>query len=382
MTGLDVRQIATDRRGRSLLSVEAGGRQIATIEVARARRSLAPAPRHDRNPDVADPRVPDPDAWSGATASRAAAQRWRDPHPAIRTVWQLRLHDGCDHPPPAVLEAVGAHLADDGVRRLDVRVAASDPLAAAFHGDQWIQGCVRGQVVASLAVTYPWASLPSDSGWLSSTIAPLPPRLRRAARRGAAIRPRQLPDLVQSAAIEVLATARLRSPPVGPRSRPVRGAPAGSHPFAASRYRTVRHALSFVPDPLRSAPFIDIGCGDGRVLREALRSGFPRAIGRELDPDLARRAQQVVGDAGHVVAGDALATPLPDDVGVLFLNNPFDSTVLPRFGDLVAATLERRRRPLLILYLNPRPIEPLLAAGLVLVEVNPRFSILASRAGP
>ncbi|WP_421120654.1 methyltransferase domain-containing protein [Aquihabitans daechungensis] len=135
-----------------------------------------------------------------------------------------------------------------------------------------------------------------------------------------------------------------------------------------------------MPGPLRTAPFVDIGCGDGRVLREALDAGFPRAVGRELDPDLAKRAEALVGDAGVVELGDALATPLPDDAEVVFLNNPFDSPLLARFAPMLADSLRRRPRPLLVLYLNPRPVEPLLDAGLVLVHVDPRFSVFASGA--
>jgi hypothetical protein len=378
VTGLAVRTAATGRRGRALLVVEADGVEVAWVEVARPRRRLTPAP--GAPPAGAPTAEPHPGAWSAAAASRAAAARWRDPHPAVRTVWQVRSTAGEVRPLAALLEAVGDHLADDGVRRLDVRVGASDPAALALHGERWVQGRVGGDVVASLAIAHPWATAPRTDGRLHALLAPLPPRLQRTVRRAAAVHPAQVPELARSVATEAWVTARHRSAPGAARSVAVSGAPKGSHPFAASRYRTVRAALSFVPPALRSTVFIDIGCGDGRVLREALAAGFPRADGRELDPELARRAQLAVGDAGTVTTGDALATPLPDDAGVVFLNNPFDSSVLRRFSGLVAETLERRSRPLLLLYLNPRPIEPLLAGGLVLVHVTPLFSIFASRA--
>ncbi len=66
----------------------------------------------------------------------------------------------------------------------------------------------------------------------------------------------------------------------------------------------------------------------------------------------------------------------------MFLNNPFDAPLVARFAELLAESLLRRPRPLLVLYLNPRPIDPLLAAGLVLVHVDPRFSVLATEAAP
>ena len=115
------------------------------------------------------------------------------------------------------------------------------------------------------------------------------------------------------------------------------------------------------------------------MLREALGAGFASVAGRELDPELAARAQANLGVGHRIEVGDALEMPLPDDVGVVFLNNPFDSSALQRFAEMVAATLERSPRPLCVIYLNPRPIEPLLGAGLVLVEVNPLFSVLVTR---
>ena len=165
---------------------------------------------------------------------------------------------------------------------------------------QVVDDTASGDLVASLAVAHPWATAPRTDGRLHALLAPLPPRLQRTVRRAAAVHPAQVPELARSVATEAWVTARHRSAPGAARSVAVSGAPKGSHPFAASRYRTVRAALSFVPPALRSTVFIDIGCGDGRVLREALAAGFPRADGRELDPELARRAQLAVGDAGTV----------------------------------------------------------------------------------
>lgn len=381
MSGLVVRP-GPSQRGLATFTVEAGGDIVARAVITRSRPVLdASAPGHlGVPPSTVETADPDPQAWPASIATRAAGLRWRDPHPAIRTVAALTMFDH-GHPPAAVLEAVGAHLAAHGVRRLDVRIPAADPLGGALVGPTWVRGTIDTDVLASLALAFPWTGAPDPQGRLSSLLAPLPPRLRRLGRRVAAVRPRQVPELIRSTTTEAGAAIRHRYAPVTA-SHPVDGAPDGSHPFAASRYRTVRAAFALVSDPLRAAPFLDVGCGDGRVLREALDAGFPRVIGRELDPALVQRARTAVGDGGEVEAGDALAVPVPDDVGVVFLNNPFDGAVLARFSELLAATLDRRPRALLVLYLNPRPIEPLLAAGLVLVHVEPRFSILASRVRP
>lgn len=376
MTALEARPGPADRRGRSLLSIEAGGRRVAWVELSKDRHHLqATASGAGERLGAQEA---DPVAWTPDAARRSARDRWRDHHRAIRTAWRLEVEPDAGVSPAEVLEVAGAHLAERGVRRIDVRVPSSDPVAGALVGPGWVQGRTGGDVVASLAVAYPWTDAPDPQSRLAAVLRPMPPRLRRVVRRVAAVHPRQIPELARSVGTEVAAAVRHRYAP-GSETVPVDGAPAGAHPFAASRYRTVRAALALVPDELRSTAFIDIGCGDGRVLREALDAGFPKAYGRELDPELVRRAQALVGGDGQVDAGDALATPIPDDVGVVYLNNPFDSPLLERFADLLAASLERSPRPLLVLYLNPRPIEPLLAAGLVLVHVEPRFSVLAGR---
>lgn len=373
-----VRAGRSDRKGRSLLSIESAGVRIGSAEVARDRHPLeligaSLPPRSHRHP------APHPVAWTEDAARRAARARWRDHHPAVRTLRRLDVDPDRRSDLAAVLEAVGDALADEGVRRLDLRTGASELLAGTLTGPRWVQGRIGIELHASLAIAYPWTDAPDPTGRLARVIAPLPAPVRRLVRRVAAVRPGQVPELARSTATEARAAIRHRYRP-GLHSHAVAGAPAGSHPFAASRYRAIRATFSFVPDALRATPLLDIGCGDGRVLREALDAGFTRALGRELDPALAARAADAVGDPGAVEVGDALATPIPDDVGVVFLNNPFDDAGVAQLAALLAESLDRQPRPLLVLYLNPRPIGALLNAGLVLVHVDPRFSIFASRA--
>lgn len=374
MTDLVARLGPSGRKGRRLVAVEADGRQIGWVEVSGHRHLVETG---SRTGGQAPPPRADPAAWTADAARRAAGDRWREHHRAVRTVRRIEVDEAVSA--AAVIETAGDGLAGRGVRRLDLRVRADDPVAPTLVGPRWVQGRIGGDIVASLAIAYPWTDAPDPTSRLAAVLRPLPPRLRRLVRRVAAVHPRQIPELARSVGTEAAAVARHRSSPTS-RTLPVAGAPPGSHPFAASRYRTVRAALALVPDPLRSTLFVDIGCGDGRVLREALDAGFGRVYGRELDADLAEQARALIGDGGRVDVGDALAAPLPDEIGVVFLNNPFDSPLLEQFARLLSDSLGRRPRPLLVLYLNPRPIEPLLDAGLMLVHVEPRFSVFATQA--
>ncbi len=82
-------------------------------------------------------------------------------------------------------------------------------------------------------------------------------------------------------------------------------------------------------DPGVDDVVIDLGCGDGRVLIEAVRRFGCRARGVENDPRLVARARERVAAAGlsdriEVVEGDATGTPV-DDITIAFLFLPPDT---------------------------------------------------------
>ena len=73
--------------------------------------------------------------------------------------------------------------------------------------------------------------------------------------------------------------------------------------------------LGLGPDDL----LVDLGCGDGRLLVEAVRLHGCRARGVELCPDLCERAQRAAAEAGvpaHVLLGDAAEHDFSDATAV------------------------------------------------------------------
>lgn len=372
-----VQLVGTPRRSVQRYAVTDGDTVFAHVEVGRARRTL-------RTTGVATaihrPGSLPPTAWPTASADRAAAARWSDRHPAVLTAARLELAEGAGSRAREALEAVGAHLVASGGRRLDVRLPAANPVADWLHGSGWMQGAVPGSVVISRSLRYPW-SHPTPLGTAPSRSGGLPPSVRRLGRRLATMHPAQAPELIRIAAAEVAAAIRFRYAPGSLRVRPVDGAPPGTSPFAVTRYRTIRTALALVPPELRRTRLVDIGCGDGRVLREAIDRGWASVHGRELDPELGDRARTAIGSHGTVDVGDGLAAPLPDDTGVVYLNNPFQVDGLIRLAGLLADSLTRRRRPLVVVYINPPSIEPLAAEGFTLVQCTPAFSMLTFASG-
>jgi SAM-dependent methyltransferase len=106
---------------------------------------------------------------------------------------------------------------------------------------------------------------------------------------------------------------------------------------------------------------VDLGCGKGRVLLAAMSMPFQRLIGVELSPELAAEARVAVerhrfwmrAGGAEVIVADAAAWPLPDDVTVIYMYNPFWGSVFAAAVDTILESVERRPRRLRLVYDNP-----------------------------
>lgn len=106
--------------------------------------------------------------------------------------------------------------------------------------------------------------------------------------------------------------------------------------------------------------FADIGCGKGRVLVAAARHyRFRRVIGVELSADLHRAATENIDRMRaprspiELVHADAGAWPIPSDVTVFYLFNPFIGRPFRDFAANVVASQREVPRPVRIVYVYP-----------------------------
>jgi hypothetical protein len=120
--------------------------------------------------------------------------------------------------------------------------------------------------------------------------------------------------------------------------------------------------------------FIDLGSGQGRVVFQAARFyPFRRVVGVELAANLhARAAANIAGNRARLrcrdvrlVCSDVLDFPIPDDVTVVYLYNPFTGNTFATVVDRLLASVDRRPRRLRIVYANPVEHERLMAIGRV-----------------
>lgn len=121
----------------------------------------------------------------------------------------------------------------------------------------------------------------------------------------------------------------------------------------------------------RDDVFLDMGSGMGRVVLQATDYRPKRVIGVELSDDLSRIAQanlernrdRLKMRDVELVTADALTYEIPDDVTIVFFNNPFTGAVFAEVMGKLTASLDRRPRRMRIAYRNPLEHEAVLATG-------------------
>lgn len=117
--------------------------------------------------------------------------------------------------------------------------------------------------------------------------------------------------------------------------------------------------------------FIDLGSGMGRVVLEAARYPFKRVIGVELTEELheiarnnlARTRLRLHCNEIELVRSDVLDYRIPDDVTVVFMQNPFRGPVFAAVIDKLIASADEHPRPVRLIYENPVEERVLLDTG-------------------
>ena len=120
----------------------------------------------------------------------------------------------------------------------------------------------------------------------------------------------------------------------------------------------LERALASCPLPIEDCTFVDIGCGKGRPLLEALLFPFRMVWGVEIAPDLARIAQSNIDTLKRrrriptpatVICGDAALCDLPAGNLVVLLNQPFGEATTR----IVAQRLWAHDGAVALLYVKP-----------------------------
>ncbi len=114
--------------------------------------------------------------------------------------------------------------------------------------------------------------------------------------------------------------------------------------------------------------FVDLGCGKGRVLAMAALSDARQVIGVEQSAEFLQAAAETLTRLGSradkVQLFNGLAQQFDfDQATVIFMFNPFGAQTMQQVLGLLHASLERKPRPLRLVYVNPIHEQVLLDCG-------------------
>lgn len=140
--------------------------------------------------------------------------------------------------------------------------------------------------------------------------------------------------------------------------------------YEPSEWRTL-HRILRPGEVDASDVFIDFGSGMGRAVFEAAQYPFKRVIGVEIAPQLNDIARKNIERNRHrfhagdveLVTADATSYEVPDDVSVVYIANPFRGEVFRSVVDNVLASVDRRPRPVRLIYVYPTERRILDATG-------------------
>lgn len=145
--------------------------------------------------------------------------------------------------------------------------------------------------------------------------------------------------------------------------------------YGGSHWLPVRRVLrKLKPGP--QDVFVDLGSGKGIALLIAGRLPFRRVIGVDIDEELHLSAKEnIARAAGRLrvaevtsVAASVLEWPVPDDLSVVYMFNPFTGKTFREGVERIFDSYDRKARELRIIYGFPAEHDWLLSTGRVVVE--------------
>lgn len=130
------------------------------------------------------------------------------------------------------------------------------------------------------------------------------------------------------------------------------------HHYQAAAYSVLNRVFSEIKPLTEGYAFYDIGCGKGRVLFMAAKTGYKKLYGIELDAALLEEAKQNLKSQSikemvseiHFVQKNVLEYTFENQPSVYFLFNPFNAEVMKGFID---SALSSNKQECYIVYMNP-----------------------------
>jgi SAM-dependent methyltransferase len=140
--------------------------------------------------------------------------------------------------------------------------------------------------------------------------------------------------------------------------------------YEAGGWRDLRRVLR-PAEVLPGEVFLDLGSGKGRMVLSATRFRFRRIIGVELSERLTEIARHNVATCRlrprdvhiELVSADVLAYPIPDEVSVVYMFNPFVGETFESVIRKLIASVDRHPRAVRVILRNGASHDRLMRTG-------------------
>jgi len=158
--------------------------------------------------------------------------------------------------------------------------------------------------------------------------------------------------------------------------------------YAPVGYSEIFYALRQIPLPPSGTSFLDFGSGKGRAVVAAATLPFRKVLGVEISEYLNKLAQANIERMRHRKAGiveliqsDAVVFPIPDDINLIYMANPFHGATLAKVIGNILASYQAHPRTIHIIYFNKIHFERLIEEAayklirlLQVTQVYPNYS--------
>lgn len=135
-----------------------------------------------------------------------------------------------------------------------------------------------------------------------------------------------------------------------------------------SKYQAISHVdFGCLLEPLdllyEEFVFVDLGSGKGRAILMASSLPFKKIVGVEFSKELASIAEDNLSRYSEdlmncknieLICMDAVKYIFPEDPLVLYLYNPFDSSVMAHVVNNIAESFQKKPRRIVVLYFTPQ----------------------------
>lgn len=155
---------------------------------------------------------------------------------------------------------------------------------------------------------------------------------------------------------------------------------SGCEDYEAAPIGAVSRCLSLLDLNTADYTFIDLGCGKGLALLQAMAFPFEHVIGVDISEDLADIAKRNLqkgrffcmrAGAARAIVSDVRKAELPDHALIIFMFNPFFGEVLDKTLELIENHRNKTAKKIFILYYNPKHQESF--------DIRPAFRTIFSR---